>query len=137
MTDSHSDFSAFALEPGGALVAASHAAPLRLVARISYSSLKSSPNEPPYDIFGLCDVLLASCAADGLRSLRLSSAQLWARDPSALTDMRSAALDETSGTLLLALRAEAAVASGARAGGVMSLLCVADEWREVQRVQTE
>ena len=120
---------------GGALVAA----PLRLVARISNSSLKRSPNEH-IRICGLCaladDVLVAACESDGLRALRLSSAQLCARDPSALKDVCSAALDAASGTLLLALVAE----SEARAGYVVwlvSLQCVADEWREMQRLQTE
>ena len=130
---------------GGALVAASHAAPLRLVARISRSSLKRSPNESP-NVWGLCaladDVLLAACGSCGLRALRLSSAQLCTRDPSALKDVLSAALDAASGTLLLAFEAEAAAASGARAADIkvvwlVSLQCVADEWREVQRVQTE
>ena len=134
---------------GGALVAASHAAPLRLVARISdNSSLERSPDEYIF-IWGLCafadDVLLAACGSDGLRALRLSNAHLCARDPSALKDefVWSAALDAASGTLLLALRAEAAAASGARAADdsyvvwLVSVQCVADEWREVQRVQTK
>ena len=128
---------------GGALVAASHAAPLRLVARISNSRLQRSPNES-IGICELCaladDVLLAACGSHGLLALRLSSAQLCARDPSALKDVYSAALDAASGTLLLAFVAKAAAASGARAAGVVwlvSLQCVADEWREVQRVQTE
>ena len=113
------------------------------VARISNSSLRRSPDEDIL-ICGLCaladDVLLAACGSDGLRSLRLSSAQLCARDPSALKDVYSAALDAASGTLLLAFVAEVAAASGARAAGVVwlvSLECVADEWREVQRLQTQ
>ena len=135
---------------GGALVAASHAAPLRLVARISNSRLQRSPNESLY-IFGLCaladDVLFAACGTLGLRALLLSSAQLCARDPSALKDVYSAALDAASGTLLLALRAEAGFVASFMAGyngkdapdvvWLVSLKCVADKWREVQRVQTE
>ena len=131
---------------GGALVAASHVAPLRLVARISNSRLERSPDEYIY-VPGLCaladDVLLAACWFNGLRALRLSSAQFCARDPSALKDesVWNAALDAASGTLLLAFVAEAA--SGALADEdvevvwLVSLQCVADEWREVQRVQTE
>ena len=112
------------------------------VARISNSSLRRSPDEDILicGLFALADdVLLAACGSDGLRALRLSSAQLCARDPSALKHVYSAALDAASGTLLLAFVAEAA-ADGARAAGVVwlvSLQCVADEWREVQRLQTQ
>ena len=93
-------------------------------------------------IWGLCaladDVLLAACGSYGLRALRLSSAQLCASDPSALKRVCSVALDAASGTLLLAFEAEAAAASGARAVvWFVSLECVADEWREVQRLQTQ
>ena len=128
---------------GGALVAASQAAPLRLVARISNSSLQRSPDEY-IGISGLCaladDVLLAACGFYGQRALRLSSAQLSARHPSALKHVYSVALDAASGTLLLAFVGKAAAASGTLAADVVwlvSLQCVADEWREVQRVQTE
>ena len=87
-------------------------------------------------------MLLAACGSAGLLELCLSSAQLCARDTSALKHVLSVALDAASGTLLLALLANTAAASGERAADVdvvwlMSLQCVADEWREVQRVQTK
>ena len=113
------------------------------VARISNNSLRRSTNEYTIAICGLCaladDVLLAACGWNGLRALRLSSAQLCARDPFALNDeyVCSAALDAASGTLLLAFEAEAAAESGARVVWLVSLECLADEWREVQRLQTE
>ena len=87
-------------------------------------------------MWGLCglsdDVLLVACGSDGLRALRLSSAQLCARDPSALKHVLNAALDAASGILLLAF-----VAHTDDVVWLVSLQCVADEWREVQRVQTQ
>ena len=109
------------------------------VARISNSSLWRSPNGY-ISVWGLCaladDVLLAACGWNGLRALRLSSAQLCARDPSALTIefVCNAALDAASGTLLLACENVATLRGDV---WLVSLQCVADEWREVQRVQTE
>ena len=111
-------------------------APLR--STYDFSGICCVPDESTFTIgiCGLCaladDVLLAACGSYGLRALRLSSAQLCARDPSALKYefVQSAALDAASGTLLLAFVAEAAAASGARdVMSLVSLQCVADEWR--------
>ena len=112
----------------GTLVVSSHVSPLRLVAR--FPSQCST-------VSGICalddDCVLLACGA--LRALRLSSAQLCARDPSPLEDVWNVAFDAATDTLLLALKAKA---RGSRAvAWLVSLQRVSDEWREVQRMQTE
>lgn len=110
---------------------------LKLNERISHRNLKRFENESLH-VCGLCslseDTALLACGIAGLRALTLKTGQLSPRDPCSLKHVHSAAYDAPTDTLLLAVWVESA------GGGVYWLVSLrrgAEEWSEVQRVQTE
>ena len=112
---------------------------LRFVARIPSRSLRRTDNEF-LNVYGLCaltdDEVLLACGLRGLRALGLKSAKLSDPKPSALTLVYSVALDAATDTIVLALAAQAQ-SRYIDVGWLVSLQLVADEWREVQRLQIE